>query len=87
SYRVWQDMYDRFGMLFGPQCMVSMGDCLNRLGNGEDAANHYRMARNMADVVPADGGDRTMLLRAAPAFWGGIAEQRLKDMEDGYTVP
>ncbi len=87
SYRVWQDLYDRFGMTFGPQCMVNMGDCLNRLGNREDAANHYRMARNMSEVVPDGGGDPTMLLRAAPVFWGGVAGQRLKDMEDGYNVP
>lgn len=86
SYRIWQDVYDRFGLLFGPQCMVNMGDCLGRLGNRDDAANHYRMARNMADLVP-DDSDRTTLLRAAPAFWGDIAAQRLRDMEDGYAVP
>ena len=86
SYRTWQDVYDRFGLLFGPQCMVNMGDCLARLGNGEDAANHYRMARNMAELAPADSTG-IALLRAAPAFWGGIAAQRLKDMEDGYSVP
>lgn len=86
SYRVWQDIYDRFGLPFGSEAMVNMGDCLNRMGYPQDASNHYRMARNMAELVPADTRSDGML-DIGPAFWGTIAEQRLRDMRDGYTVP
>jgi tetratricopeptide (TPR) repeat protein len=86
AYRTWQDFYDRFGLADGPQAMVRMGDCLGRLGFAADAGNHYRMAVNMAGQLPedtrADG-----LLDIGPAFWGGIAAQRLRDAADGYTVP
>lgn len=86
SYRVWQDIYDRFGLPYGSEAIVNMGDCLNRMGYPEDAANHYRMARNMSDLVPADLRSDGVL-DIGPAFWGAIAEQRLRDMQGGYTVP
>ncbi|MCL2001361.1 MAG: hypothetical protein FWG74_08000, partial [Planctomycetes bacterium] len=85
SYDVYQDVYDRFGIEDGAQAMVGMGDSLSRLGRIDDAANHYRMARNIAGIQPpetrADG-----LLAIGPAFWGGVAESRLRDMAGGDTV-
>ncbi len=66
--------------------MVAMGDSLNRLGYPEDAKNHYRMARNMADIQPEEGGGDG-LVAIGPAFWGDIADQRLRDMDGGYAVP
>ncbi|MCD8141108.1 MAG: hypothetical protein LUE17_15295 [Planctomycetaceae bacterium] len=86
SYRIWQDVYDRFGLVYGPEAMVNMGDNLNRLGYPEDARNHYRMARNMADLLPAENPEG-VLLDIGPSFWGDTATQRLRDMDDGYTVP
>ncbi len=86
SYRVWQDIYDRFGAPFGSQAMLNMGDCLNRLGFPLDASNHYRIAVNIADLLPADTRSDGML-DIGPSFWKGVAERRLQDMADGYTVP
>lgn len=86
SYRVWQDVYDRFGLADGPQSMVKMGDNLARLGFPDDAANHYRMGVNMAELLPADTR-ADGVLNIGPAFWGTLARQRLRDMADGYTVP
>lgn len=86
SYQVWQDFYDRFGVSYGPQSMVMMGDNLSRMGHTSDAANHYRMARNMADLLP-ENSDSDDMIALAPAFWGTIAAQRLKDLDDGYSVP
>lgn len=86
SYRVWQDFYDRFGLAYGPQAMVMMGDDLSRMGHRADAANHYRMARNMMELLQADLRSDGML-NIGPAFWGRIAEERLKDLNDGYQVP
>ncbi len=86
SYRIWQDLYDRFGAPFGTQAMLNMGDCLNRLGFPADASNHYRMAVNIADLLPPDTRSDGML-DIGPAFWKGMAERRLQDMADGYKVP
>ncbi len=86
SYRIWQDMYDRFGAPFGTQAMLNMGDCLNRLGFPADASNHYRMAVNIADLLPPETRSDGML-DIGPAFWKGMAERRLQDMADGYKVP
>ena len=83
SYRVWQDVYDRFGQINGPEAMVNMGDNLNRLGYPDDARNHYRMADNMSELLPAEPGR----LDIGPRFWGETARERLRDMDDGYTVP
>lgn len=86
SYQVWQDFYDRFGVAYGPQAMVMMGDNLSRMGHAPDAANHYRMARNMTELLPEDLRPDDMLA-IGPSFWGNIAAQRLKDLDDGYPVP
>ncbi len=86
SYRVWQDIYDRFGAPYGSQSMLMMGDCLNRLGFPDDAANHYRMAVNIAELMPEDTRSDG-LLDIGPQFWSNMASNRLRDMADGYTVP
>lgn len=86
SYRIWQDVYDRFGLFYGPEAMVNMGDNLNRLGHPDDARNHYRMAGNMAELLGNETGV-DVRLDIGPRFWGDIARERLRDMDDGYTVP
>ena len=86
AYRAYQDVYDRFGPYYGPQAMVGMGDALNRMGMAEDAGNHYRMARNMTDLLP-EGLEPAGGIDLGPEFWGATAEQRLRDMEGGYRVP
>ncbi len=86
SYEVYQDVYDRFGVEYGAQAMVGMGDALSRLGRRDDAANHYRMARNIAGMQPPDTRSDG-LLAIGPAFWGGVAESRLRDLAGGYNVP
>jgi hypothetical protein len=84
SYAVWQDVRDRFGEPLGAQALVGMGDALSRLGRPDDAANHYRMARNAAAMVsPAEAGG----VDPDPGFWGGVAESRLQDMAGGFRVP
>jgi hypothetical protein len=86
SYAVYQDIHDRFGDAYGAQAMVGMGDNMARLGQADIAANHYRMARNIAAAAPAgeSGGDS---VNTGPEFWGGMAEARLRDMEAGYRTP
>lgn len=86
SYEVYQSLYDRFGVADGTQAMVGMGDALSRMGLREEAANHYRMAVNIAELQPddvrADGR-----LDIGPAFWGRAASERLTDLQEGYRVP
>ncbi len=86
AYDAYQALYDRFGPAYGPQAMLGMADALNRLGLQEAAANHYRMAENIAKMQPdnlkADG-----LLDIGPGFWAQQASNRLKDQADGYRVP
>lgn len=86
AYRTYQDLYDRFGAYYGPQAMVGMGDALNRMNYPEDAGNHYRMARNMVELLPP-GSVPEGEVDLGPEFWARTAEQRLRDMEGGYTVP
>ncbi|MCC8190115.1 MAG: hypothetical protein LIP77_05680 [Planctomycetes bacterium] len=86
AFRTYQDIYDRFGMLYGPQALVGMGDALSRLGSREDAGNHYRMARNMAEMLPPDTRPDG-LLDIGPSFWGELAGERLQDLAGGYRVP
>ena len=63
-----------------------MGGGLTRLGYPEDASNHYRMAINTAELMPADPRSDGFL-DVGPAFWSRLASERLRDMADGYTVP
>ncbi|MDR3077448.1 MAG: hypothetical protein LBV15_01640 [Planctomycetota bacterium] len=82
SYGVYQDISNRFGGEYGSQAMVGMGDALARLGRQDDAANHYRMAMNMATLLAAGSG-----MGPGSDFWSGVAESRLRDMAGGYRVP
>ncbi|MDR1613580.1 MAG: hypothetical protein LBT97_12485 [Planctomycetota bacterium] len=83
AYDAYQSLYDRFGPAYGPQAMLGMADSLSRLGLDDDAANHYRMAENIARMqdpeLRSDG-----LLDIGPAFWGKQAAARLRDRNDGY---
>lgn len=86
AYDAYQAIYDRFGPSYGSQAMLGMADVLSRLGNHDAAANHYRMAENIARMQPqglrADG-----LLDIGPDFWGQQAAYRLQDQASGYRVP
>jgi hypothetical protein len=84
SYAVYQDIHDRFGEILGAQAMVGMGDAMSRLGRPDDAANHYRMARNNAVLAPSPGAGG---MDPDQEFWGSVAEARLRDMAGGFRVP
>lgn len=79
AFQTYQALYDRMGQSDGPQAMVKMGDCLLRMGKDQEAANHYRMAINIAKAQPADTKSDG-LLDIGPAYWAAQAEQRLQDM-------
>lgn len=86
AYDVYQALYDRFGPAYGPQAMLGMADILNRLGQPEAAANHYRMAENIARMQPENVRSDGML-DIGPGFWGQQAAGRLRDQSDGLRVP
>lgn len=85
AYETYQALYDRFGFTYGSLAMLGMGDALAKMGRPEDAANHYRMARNIAEMISsetASGGG----LGISPEFWGERAGDRLTDNEAGYGL-
>ncbi len=86
AYEAYQTLYDRFGFAFGSLAMLGMGDSLARLGRTDDADNHYRMARNIAEMQPPDTRSDG-LLNIGPDFWGKRAEDRLEDRRGGYATP
>ncbi len=86
AYETYQSLYDRFGFNYGSLAMLGMGDALARLGRPDDAANHYRMARNIAEMLP-DGTSSDGMLNIGPEFWGARATDRLADREGGYGTP
>ncbi|MDR0361730.1 MAG: hypothetical protein LBJ46_03440 [Planctomycetota bacterium] len=83
AYDAYQSIHDRYGAEYGSLAMLGMADSLSRLGQDGDAANHYRMAENIARLQdPAARSDG--LLDIGPAFWGAQASGRLRDRSDGY---
>jgi hypothetical protein len=85
SYEVYRDIYDRFQEEYGSRAMVGMGDAMSRLGRAEDAANHYRLAKNAARAQPsAEAGGR---VDPGPGFWSGVADARLSDLAGGFRTP
>lgn len=85
AYDAYQEIYDRFGATYGSLAMVGMGDSLTRMGRLDDAANHYRMAENLANLQPADTR-ADGVLDMGPAFWGQRAADRLRDRSEGYVA-